>query len=287
MIKEPLIQKQTKSDIDDFINNPVNSVLLVGQVGSGKSTLAHYIAVELLGEIKLQAEANYLLIEPEDNLISIESIRRISKFIRLKSTGKSRYNRVIIIDNADKMNEASQNTLLKTLEEPPDDTLIILCASSHKSLLPTIVSRLRVIEVRNLDQQELTSYFKKLGYQDKDINLAVLVSNGRIGMINSILSNESDVNLTSLESAKKFISMKKSDRLIAINSLSKNRADILALCDSFINIARASLNASAEKDNKSSIAIWNRVLTESLQAREALSKNASIKLVMTKLFLAI
>ncbi len=52
---------------------------------------------------------------------------------------------VAIIDDADLMNVPAANAFLKTLEEPPGDTVIIMIASNMSSLLPTIVSRLRVV----------------------------------------------------------------------------------------------------------------------------------------------
>jgi DNA polymerase-3 subunit delta' len=49
--------------------------------------------------------------------------------------------RFVIVDPADAMNAAAQNALLKTLEEPPDDTTLVLVASSPDALLPTVRSR--------------------------------------------------------------------------------------------------------------------------------------------------
>ncbi len=284
----PLIQKQTKKQIDNFISSPSNSLLLVGQGGSGKSTIAHYICSRVLGDAKIMAGSNFLLVEPIEGLISIESIRSIGSFIKLKSTGSGSFNRCIIIDSSEKMNVAAQNTLLKTLEEPPEGTLIILCVDSLQSLLPTILSRLSVIDIRKVPKSDLTEYFINKGYSEKEVTLAVLVSDGRIGMVNSILSNKADINLSVLKSAKEIIGMSKNDRLIKINTLSKQeRSDLISLVDGLINIARASLNASADRDNSKSIATWNKVLSESLSAKQGLMVNGSKKLVLTKLFLAI
>ncbi len=284
----PLIQKQTKKQIDNFISSPSNSLLLVGQGGSGKSTIAHYICGRVLGDAKIMAGSNFLLVEPIEGLISIESIRSIGSFIKLKSTGSGSFNRCIIIDSSEKMNVAAQNTLLKTLEEPPEGTLIILCVDSLQSLLPTILSRLSVIDIRKVPKSDLTEYFINKGYSEKEVTLAVLVSDGRIGMVNSILSNKADINLSVLKSAKEIIGMSKNDRLIKINTLSKQeRSDLISLVDGLINIARASLNASADRDNSKSVATWNNVLSESLSAKQALMVNGSKKLVLTKLFLAI
>ena len=282
----PLLESQTRSQIDNFLTSPSNSLLLVGLPGVGKLTVAQYLCRTLIIN-PLIPGSNYLHIEPIDGLISIESIRSIVSFIKLKSTGDGDFNRCIIIDRAEAMNSAAQNTLLKTLEEPPMGTLIILCVDSIHSLLPTLISRLSTIQIQKISKKSLINHFISEGYSEKDVNLAALISDGRIGMAKSILSNKLDINLEVLTLAKELIGMNKSDRLVKINSLSKDRKDTINLVDSLINIAKASLNSSAEKNNIKSIQIWNKVLAESLQAREALMVNASQKLVLTKLFLAI
>ena len=79
-------------------------------------------------------------------LISIEQVRDVQREISLLPfEGR---NRVIIFENAELLSEEAANSLLKTLEEPPERVLIILVATDTRALLPTIVSRCRLVQLR-------------------------------------------------------------------------------------------------------------------------------------------
>jgi len=72
--------------------------------------------------------------------LPIDHIRKASFWARLKSSeGK----KVLIIENADRMNESSRNALLKILEEPPQDVVFILTTTKRGAVMPTILSRVR------------------------------------------------------------------------------------------------------------------------------------------------
>ena len=71
--------------------------------------------------------------------------------------------KVFIIDESEKMTEEAQNSLLKTLEEPPEYMVIILISSNENKLLNTIKSRCLKINFLNIDNVELKSYIKEKG----------------------------------------------------------------------------------------------------------------------------
>ena len=79
-------------------------------------------------------------------LISIEQVRDVQREISLLPF-EGRY-RVIIFENAELFSEEAANSLLKTLEEPPERVLIVLTATDTRALLPTIVSRCRLVQLR-------------------------------------------------------------------------------------------------------------------------------------------
>jgi DNA polymerase-3 subunit delta' len=80
-----------------------------------------------------------LTITPEERQIRIEEIRAIEEALSFRPfEGKKK---VVIVDDADTMNQSAANALLKTLEEPPEDSLIILIASRPDRLPSTIRSR--------------------------------------------------------------------------------------------------------------------------------------------------
>lgn len=89
---------------------------------------------------KITAACNELESEGVAPLIPVSHIRQGSYRLRMAPSGKRK---VMIIENADKMNDAARNSLLKILEEPPDTATIILCTTRPKALLPTVLSRVR------------------------------------------------------------------------------------------------------------------------------------------------
>jgi DNA polymerase-3 subunit gamma/tau len=97
---------------------------------------------------------NALKLEAEGiaETIPVLQIRNASYWLRHKPAGKKK---VLIIENADQMQDSSRNSLLKILEEPPESAALILTSSKPQTLLPTILSRLRqYVFVKRTDESE-------------------------------------------------------------------------------------------------------------------------------------
>ena len=84
-----------------------------------------------------------LHIQPQGNLIRIDQIRALSRTLTLKPYEAGC--RVVMISDAQRMNPESANALLKVLEEPPEQTLLVLTAPETADLLPTVVSRCQLV----------------------------------------------------------------------------------------------------------------------------------------------
>ena len=112
--------------------------------------------------------------------ISIQQVREFERELNYRSfTGKRK---IIIVDPATLMNLASQNALLKTLEEPPQDSLIILIASSAGGLLPTLRSRCLRISFAPLARAEIARYLRtKQGVTGDEVEFLAAMSMGSIG----------------------------------------------------------------------------------------------------------
>jgi DNA polymerase-3 subunit delta' len=82
---------------------------------------------------------NVITVKASGAFIKIDQVRLLRKQLRFAPLEKGR--RVIIINDAQTMNNEAANAILKILEEPPNDTHIILTASQTTDLLPTVVSR--------------------------------------------------------------------------------------------------------------------------------------------------
>ncbi len=87
-----------------------------------------------------------LFIEAEKTTIGVDNIRKVSNFF--EKTAQLGLSKTVLISAAETMTIAAANALLKTLEEPTANSFIILLSSSRDTLLPTIISRCRLIEIR-------------------------------------------------------------------------------------------------------------------------------------------
>lgn len=90
-----------------------------------------------------QSEA-LLILRLEKTQIKIEQAREIMDFLSLQSISR---HRVIIIEEAESLNPAAANSLLKVLEEPPEKTVFLMIAPSPKHVLPTLRSRSMILTV--------------------------------------------------------------------------------------------------------------------------------------------
>ena len=83
---------------------------------------------------------NVLVVEPEGNILRVEEITGLQRFIGMSAYGPGR--KICIIKEAELMNAEAGNRLLKTLEDPPDpDSVFILLTEDISVMLPTVVSR--------------------------------------------------------------------------------------------------------------------------------------------------
>jgi len=90
--------------------------------------------------------------------------------------------RFFIINDADKMNDAASNALLKTLEEPPASSHIFLISARPDALLPTIRSRCQMLRFAPIDAAEIESYLlKDKSFSPDDAALLAKLSSGRLG----------------------------------------------------------------------------------------------------------
>jgi DNA polymerase-3 subunit delta' len=89
--------------------------------------------------------------------------------------------RFVLIDPADAMNPQAQNALLKTLEEPPEDTTLVLVASSPDSLLPTIRSRCLRVPFAPIPADAVAARLVADGHPPDKARLAAALSGGSLG----------------------------------------------------------------------------------------------------------
>jgi len=120
----------------------------------------------LIEPLILDEEGNVTLVDA----ITVDRIRELTLFTQL-STHRRRA-KVAVIAPAETMNAAASNALLKTLEEPPDDTYLMLVSHQSERLPPTIVSRCRRLPVPEPDSRTAAAWLSAQGVADADRVLA-------------------------------------------------------------------------------------------------------------------
>lgn len=134
-----------------------HALLLCGPFGIGLEHLADAIAVRALGEpaatfpelrLPVLAHADLRLVQPATDKAShsVETIRELDAWLHLTPQLVGR--KVVVISEAHRMSRAASHGFLKTLEEPPLGSLVILVTHAPARLLPTIRSRVQRIDVR-------------------------------------------------------------------------------------------------------------------------------------------
>lgn len=120
--------------------------------------------------------------------ITVDEIRKLSGFFNLSAADGGW--RVAIIDAADEMNTAAANALLKLLEEPPSDTLILLISHQPGRLLPTIRSRCRNLACDSLNEADLALALDACGFSlPPEMTSIQQLADGSVGAALSLVQN--------------------------------------------------------------------------------------------------
>ncbi|MBO4889201.1 MAG: hypothetical protein J5589_12950 [Firmicutes bacterium] len=181
-----------------------HAYLFEGIPGVGKKTLADAFVAELLGneeEKRLFAHGNHPDVKkirplPERKSISKEQIQTdLVGDIDIRPY-RSRY-KVYIIEEADKLTIEAQNTMLKTIEEPPSYGVILLLAERASSFLPTIISRCVKISLQPLSPDLIVDTLISRGIREKDAQAAAVFAQGSLGKALMLLSDEDFASMRS------------------------------------------------------------------------------------------
>lgn len=179
------------------------ALLITGNKGLGKQQLAYQFAVALLCAtpkangiacglcsscllVNAETHPDFIQVQPEesDKSITIGQIRSLITQLTLKPQYET--HRIVIINPADKMNNAAANAFLKCLEEPTERTLLILITDKPSKLPATIISRCQKLAVTTPDKDTVVNWLSetlqskspKPSLQKEDLHCHVSLAQG-------------------------------------------------------------------------------------------------------------
>ena len=179
--------------------------LFVGPTGIGKEMVARYFAQLILCQQGAQPGSPPVIgkgqvcgtclacrkvdsgnhpdlqfIRPEGSLLKIGQIRELQKQIIYEPLEASR--KVYILTDAERMNPEAENCLLKTLEEPPAASVLILLTANIQALLPTTRSRCQILQFHPMPTQELAEILtNKFSVAPEQATALAIAADGAIG----------------------------------------------------------------------------------------------------------
>ena len=162
-----------------------HGLMLVGQRGLGLNDFAQLLAQSSLCQrpdkggrpcekcqpctlFAAETHPDFRFITPEEDKqqISIDQVRELQSFMQLSQAGER--SKITIVTPAESMNLFAANSLLKTLEEPPGDSLLILVTHQPGRLPATIRSRCRIMSFPKPEKKQAAEWLQQKGYQQTD-----------------------------------------------------------------------------------------------------------------------
>jgi len=173
-----------------------HAYIFLGEEGMGKKKLATAFAKTLQCEEGkdlscnqckscIQADINshpdIIWVTHEKISIGVDDIRlQVNSDIQVKPYNSPR--KIYIIDSAEKLTEAAQNALLKTIEEPPEYAIILLLVSNISAILPTILSRCVQLSLKTIDKSIIKKFLiEQQNIPDYKAEMAANFSGGNVG----------------------------------------------------------------------------------------------------------
>jgi DNA polymerase-3 subunit delta' len=218
------------------VGRVAHAYLFAGPGRSGKSLVAATFAMALnctvstpdpcgvctdCARIKDSTHQNLTVIAPSDKdgepdpggLIRIVEVRRLQESLRYKVESGTK---VVIIDGADRFQPQAAHALLKTLEEPPPNSVLLLLSARPSALLPTVLSRCQRVNFRPLAESAISRFLEeRVGLaSSEEAALVARRSAGSLGL--AIEYARTDRYDRQMEVARRVESLKPTDTIAAM-----------------------------------------------------------------------
>ncbi len=205
------------------------------------------------------------------NSISVDDIRtQVNGDVAIKPYSGSR--KVYLINEAEKMTVQAQNALLKTLEEPPEYAVILLLTSNVSALLPTIVSRCVVLNMKPVPDALVKKFLmEEMEVPDYKAEVCVAFARGNIGKAKALASSEDfdNVKAEALSLLKYINEMELNEMIAAIRKITEYKLEVNDYLDIISIWYRDVLLFKATRD------VNHLVFREEIQAIRKAAQNSS------------
>lgn len=224
-----------------------HALIFAGPEGIGKRRIAQWFAHKILNSSTISnPDIHIVQLEEGKRDIPATALRELRQKLQLKSYGGSK--KIAIIDDAHRMSTAACNAFLKTLEEPPGDSLIILITHSPQQLLATVISRCQVFNFTELSISETKEILTGLDLS-VEINDLLELSPNNLGILGlSSYCDPLSLELTEKKKAKAHLTMLL-DKNKEISALLKQAWEPQELEARLSNKVNAASKLGEEKEN--------------------------------------
>lgn len=210
------IESNNVEKYNEIINEFIKKIIISNQINNSK---------KIFDEIDSNNYPDIEYIHPNGFWIKKEQLINLEKKFSKRSMldGKLIY----VIDPADKLNDSSANTILKFLEEPPQDVIAILVGNNRFNVLDTIVSRCQILSLKNNNQgmnieenEDVISFVKNINNtRDLFINFDYYFNN---------LFSDKSISILSLNFIENIIYDKLNKNVVNKNILSDNEDKLIS-----------------------------------------------------------
>ncbi|MDA8235719.1 MAG: DNA polymerase III subunit delta' [Clostridia bacterium] len=242
---------------------------------------------------------------PSGASIKIEQVRELQKTLYFKPyEGKGK---VYILEGADTMKAEAANSMLKSMEEPPEDTLLIFIATNTYAILPTILSRCQAMHFKKVSQGAVEEWLMgEIGLQGDKARFVAALADGSLAkalewsgseearlirdQLVQLARSMRNLSLSDVFKISEEWEKKKEELVSALDLLEIWYRDLLIWQET--EVQDLLVNIDCLEMIKEEVGVWNSrdlmvVLDALEEAKKALRSNGNLRLVLDRLFITL
>jgi len=274
-VLKPIINPSSEKLIIATAKDLPQSLLLSGDKGVGLSTIAKYMCSLCKVKPTVILPEKDEKIDLEAGIISVDIMRRLYEDTRSKHSSKQ----IIIIDYAERMTQQAQNAFLKLLEEPGLGVYFILVTNSISKLLPTIVSRVKIINIKPISTEQTNEFLDLLKIDDKTKRSQLLFMAGGLPAELSRLNNDEkyfEARSVIIRDARELLSGSIYRKLLIAQKYKDNREAVLLLLLDMSKILKLTIESNPQIETIGKI-------DSILETYSHIEANSNIRLALAKM----